>query len=223
MSVVIIEGPVLRWNELGVVHKLVIYLYTTPESNERHSLQTPRTPDSKTLESVTGRLGHRPSSANHDWHDFTTSASHSGHQLGDQASVLSDLFLPSTLEVVPILVADGDVDHEDPFPVFNDQPAMPRNGWSNFRRFPRDWVGGSCSVYKKKVPTKLKATVPTKRMKKEIKATGKEKNYSAHMNGETPNYQRPKVQPLPPRVRPHVSGPADWGKPAGGPLTPRYQ
>ncbi|KAG8246466.1 hypothetical protein J6590_084621 [Homalodisca vitripennis] len=38
----------------------------------------------------------------------------------------------------------------------------------------------------------------------------------AHMNGETPHYQRPKVQPLPPRVRPQVSGPAGWGKPAGG-------
>ncbi|KAG8315371.1 hypothetical protein J6590_072354 [Homalodisca vitripennis] len=31
----------------------------------------------------------------------------------------------------------------------------------------------------------------------------------------TPNYQRPKVQPLAPRVRPHVSEPAGWGKPAG--------
>ncbi|KAG8251581.1 hypothetical protein J6590_076250 [Homalodisca vitripennis] len=44
----------------------------------------------------------------------------------------------------------------------------------------------------------------------------KKRNYSAQMNGETPHYQRPKVQPLPPRVRPHVSGPAGWGKPAGG-------
>ncbi|KAG8299220.1 hypothetical protein J6590_106310, partial [Homalodisca vitripennis] len=51
---------------------------------------------------------------------------------------------------------------------------------------------------------------------KEPLAKRKKRSYSAHMNGRTPNYQRPKIQPLPPRVRPHVSGPAGWGKPAGG-------